>query len=67
MFKNKGVNTIEKQAMVKPKVPNLLVHLVDVNMAITKNKVTKEQVFKDISRRNVLLIGKRNKNYNNFL
>ncbi len=28
--------------MVEPKVANLLVHIVDVNMAITKNKVTKE-------------------------
>ncbi len=33
--------------MVKPKVANPSVHIVDVNMAITKNKVIKEQVFKD--------------------
>jgi hypothetical protein len=28
--------------VVEPKVANLLVHIVDVNMAITKNKVTEE-------------------------
>jgi hypothetical protein len=47
MFKNKGMKTTEKQVMVKPKVSNLLVHMVDVNMAITKNKVTEKRVFKD--------------------
>jgi hypothetical protein len=47
MFKNKGVKPIEKQVMVEPKVSNPLVHMVDVNMAITKNKVIKKQVFKD--------------------
>jgi hypothetical protein len=33
--------------VVEPKVSNPLVHMVDVNMAITRSKVTKEQVFKD--------------------
>jgi hypothetical protein len=33
--------------VVEPKVANPSVHIVDVNMAITKNKVIKEQVFKD--------------------
>ncbi len=33
--------------MVEPKVSNPSVHMVDVNMAITRNKVTEEQVFKD--------------------
>ncbi len=33
--------------MVEPKVSNLLVHMVDVNMAITKSKVIEEHVFKD--------------------
>jgi hypothetical protein len=47
MFKNKGVKPIKKQVVVKPKVSNPLVHMVDVNMAITRNKVTKEQVFKN--------------------
>jgi hypothetical protein len=42
MFKNKGVVTIEKQIVVKPKVANPLVHIVDVNMAITRSKVTEE-------------------------
>jgi len=39
MFKHKWVKTTKKQAMVEPKVTN---PLVDVNMAITKSKVTKE-------------------------
>ncbi len=47
MFKNKGVKTIQKPYVVEPKVANPSVHIVDVNMAITKNKVIKEQVFKD--------------------
>jgi hypothetical protein len=47
MFKNKGVKPINKQVIIEPKVSNPLVHMVDVNMAITKNKVTKEQMFKD--------------------
>jgi hypothetical protein len=47
MFKNKEVKTINKQVVVKPKVANPLVHIVDVNMAITRNKDTKKQVFKD--------------------
>jgi hypothetical protein len=42
MFKNKRVKIIEKQAMVEPKVSNLSVHMVDVNMAITRSKVTEE-------------------------
>jgi hypothetical protein len=48
MYKNKGMKTIEKPYVVEPKVVNPLVHVVDVNMAITINKVIKEQVFKDI-------------------
>jgi hypothetical protein len=32
---------------MEPKVANPLVHIMDVNMAITKRKVTEEQVFKD--------------------
>ncbi len=47
MFKNKGVKTIEKQYVVEPKVANPSIHIMDVNMAITRSKVTKEQVFKD--------------------
>jgi hypothetical protein len=42
MFKNKGVKTMEKQVVVEPKVANPLVHIMDVNMAITRNKVTEE-------------------------
>jgi hypothetical protein len=33
--------------VVEPKVSNPSVHMVDVNMAITKNKVIEENVFKD--------------------
>jgi hypothetical protein len=47
MFKNKGVKTTEKQAMVEPKVTNPSIHIVDVNMAITKSKVIEKQVFKN--------------------
>jgi hypothetical protein len=47
MFKNKGVKPIEKQVVVEPKISNPLIHMVDMNMAITRNKVTKEHVFKD--------------------
>jgi hypothetical protein len=47
MFKSKGVKPIDKQVVVKPKVSNPSVHMVDVNMAITKSKVTEEQLFKD--------------------
>ncbi len=39
MFKNKGVKTTKKPFVVDPKVVN---PLVDLNMAITKNKVTEE-------------------------
>jgi hypothetical protein len=47
MFKNKEMKTIEKQVVVEPKVANPLIHIVDVNMAITKSKVIEECVFKD--------------------
>jgi hypothetical protein len=41
------VKPTKKQVVIKPKVLNPLVHMVDVNMAITRSKVTKKQVFKD--------------------
>jgi hypothetical protein len=47
MFKNKGMKTPKKPYVVEPKVFNRSIHIVDVNMAITKRKVTKEQFFKD--------------------
>jgi len=47
MFKNKGVKTIEKQVVVKPKVAKPSIHIMDVNMANTKSKVIEKQVFKD--------------------
>jgi hypothetical protein len=34
--------------VVELKVANALIHIIDVNMAITKNKVIEEQMFKDI-------------------
>jgi hypothetical protein len=46
MFKNKGVKTTKKPFVVDPKVVNPLVHVVDLNMAITKSKVIEEQMFK---------------------
>jgi len=48
MFKNKGMKPTEKQVVVEPKVSNPLIHMVDVNMAIVKSKVTEKQVFKNI-------------------
>jgi len=33
--------------MVEPKVANPSIHIVDVNMGITKSKDTEKQVFKD--------------------
>ncbi len=41
MFKNKRTKTTKKQVVVKPKVSNPSVHMVDVNMAITRSNVTK--------------------------
>jgi hypothetical protein len=41
------MQTTDKQVVVKPKVANHLVHIVDVNMAITGNKVIEEHVFKE--------------------
>jgi hypothetical protein len=42
MFKDKGVKTIDKQVVIEPKFANPSIHIVDVNMAITRSKVTKE-------------------------
>jgi hypothetical protein len=47
MFKNKGMKPIKKQVVVEPEVSNPSIHMVDVNMAIIKSKVTEEQMFKD--------------------
>jgi hypothetical protein len=47
MFKNKGVKTTKKPFVVELKVVNPSIHIVDVDMAITKSKVTEKQVFKD--------------------
>jgi hypothetical protein len=47
VFKNKGVKPTKKQVMIESNVSNPSIHMVDVNMAITRNKVTEEHVFKD--------------------
>jgi hypothetical protein len=47
MFNNKGVKTTQKSSIVEPKVANPSIHIVDVNMVITKRKVIEEQVFKN--------------------
>jgi hypothetical protein len=47
MFKNKGVKSTEKQVVVEPKISNPSIHMVDVNMAITRSKVTEKHMFKD--------------------
>ncbi len=41
------MKTIKKSSVVEPKVANPSIHIVDVNMGITRSKVTKKQVFKD--------------------
>jgi hypothetical protein len=41
MFKNKGVKIAKKPYVVEPKVANPSIHMVDVNMTITRSKVTK--------------------------
>jgi hypothetical protein len=64
MFKNKTMKPKNKQVVVEPKVSNPLVHMLDVNMATTKNKLLKNMYLRIES---LLLIGKRNKNYNNLL
>jgi hypothetical protein len=46
MFKKKGVKTTKKPFVMDPKVVNPLVHVVDLNMAITKSEVIEEQMFK---------------------
>jgi hypothetical protein len=42
MFKNKGVKTTKKPSIMEPKVTNPSIHIVDVNMAITKRKVNEK-------------------------
>jgi hypothetical protein len=43
----KGMKIIKKPFVVEPKVVNPLVHITDVNIAITKRKFIRKQVFKD--------------------
>jgi hypothetical protein len=69
MFKNKRMKTINKQVVVEPKVSNPSIHMVDANMAITKNNVIEEHVFKDrkLIKKKFFLTRKNNKDYNNLL
>ncbi len=46
MFKNKGVKIGEKPFVVEAKVANPSVHMVDVNMAITKSFKDREPIKK---------------------
>ncbi len=61
MFKNKDVKTTDKQVVVEPKVANPLVHIVDANMAITKNKDIKNKCLrtKNLSRRSMFVTRKK--------
>jgi len=69
MFKNKGMKTIEKPYVVEPKFANHSIHIMDVNMVITRSKVIEEQVFKDKKpiKKKFELTKKRSRDYNNLL
>jgi hypothetical protein len=68
MFENKGVKPIDKQVVVEPKVSNPSVHIMDVNVAITRSKVTKNKCLRTWSQlKSFLLTRKRSKYYNNLL
>jgi hypothetical protein len=47
MFKNKRVKTTKKPYVVELKVVDPSVHVMDVNVTITKSKVTEKKMFKD--------------------
>jgi hypothetical protein len=69
MFKNKRVKPIEKQVVVEPRVSNPSIHMVDVNMAITKSRLLKNRCTrtKNQLKRSLLLTRKRSIDYNNLL
>jgi hypothetical protein len=68
MFENKGVKPIDKQVVVEPKVSNPSVHIMDVNVAITRSKVTKNKCLRTWSQlKSFLLTRKRSTYYNNLL
>jgi hypothetical protein len=61
IFKNKRLKIIKKPSVVEPKVVNPSIHVVDVNMAITRSKVIEEQVFKDresIKKKSIVVWGR---------
>jgi hypothetical protein len=68
-LRTKGIKIIKKPFVVEPKVVNPLVHIVDVNITITKRKVIKKQVFKDKKpiKKKFVVGWEKNKNYNNLL
>jgi hypothetical protein len=45
MFKDKGVKIVNEQYVVENKTTNVSIHVVDVNMAITRSKTNEAQVF----------------------
>jgi hypothetical protein len=45
MFKDKGVKIVNEQYIIENKTTNVSVHVVDVNMAITRSKANEAQVF----------------------
>jgi hypothetical protein len=55
--------------VIEPKDSNPSIHMEDMNMAITRSKVIEERVFKDRQpiKKNLLLTGKRSRDYNNLL
>ncbi len=69
MFKNKRVKTIKKSYVVESKVANPSVQIVDVSMAITGTRLLMNKCsrIKNQSRKNLLLTGKRSRDYNNIL
>jgi hypothetical protein len=69
MIKNKTMKPIEKQVVVELKVSNPSVHMVDVNMAITRARLLKNRCLrtKNQLRRSLLQTRKRNRDHNNLL
>ncbi len=45
MFKKKGMKTSKKPYVVEPKVANPSVHVVDVDIVITRSKIIEQQNF----------------------
>jgi hypothetical protein len=69
MFKNKGMKIINKQIVVEPKVANLSIRMVDVNMASPGARLLNNMCLRidNQLRKSMLLIGKRNKDHDSLL